>query len=423
MLGFSRDGFIADHLSRPRSICHLRDISDHAHCVIRDNTRRVLLVSCRRPLSYFELLLILDSHSIVFEGHEYWQYLWPSVGVWVLDRVLRIIRLVYCNIHIGVTGRNKVQMTRSRMSYDQDADVIRLEVTPGAKVWQHKPGDYCFLYQPLRFVGWENHPFTVGAWSYDHRSDRSLAAAHGKQDGLLDVSQLPLLSGNPTMEGNQDEVEEIAEKADASALNLIFWIRPYDGWTQKLREECLRSKSQIVDTTILLEGPYGRNFPLWRYESVLLIIGGTGIASAVPYIQDHIRRSAAGEISEEKTQIRDIELVWTARQTAFLHEVASRELWPALGREDFRASFYATGASAMPPSLDLAGFRCEISTGRPHIQSLIMSRACDASAAGSTLVILVCGPAGMADEARAATHLAMRQGYRSIKYVEESFSW
>jgi ferric-chelate reductase len=116
-------------------------------------------------------------------------------------------------------------------------------------------------------------------------------------------------------------------------------------------------------------------------------------------------------------------LVWTARQTAFLHEVASRELWPALGREDFQASFYATRASEVPLSSELAGLGCGISTGRPHIQSLIMSRACDASAAGSTLAILVCGPAGMADEARAATHLAMRQGYRSIKYVEESFAW
>ncbi|KAJ5378417.1 hypothetical protein N7509_011536 [Penicillium cosmopolitanum] len=363
-------------------------------------------------------------HSIVFEGHEYWQYLWPSVGVWVLDWDLRIIRLVYCNMHIGITGRNKVQTTRSRMSYDQDADVIRLEVTPGTKMLQPKPGDYYFLYQPLQLVGWENHPFTVGAWSHDHRFDRSLATASGKQNGLLDVSQLPLLPGNPTMEENQDELGETAEKSDDSGLKLIFWIRPYDGWTQKLRRECLRSKGQTVDTTILLEGPYGHNFPLWRYESVLLIVGGTGIASAVPYIQDHIRRSVGGsDISEEKTQIRDMELVWTARQTAFLQEVASRELWPALGREDFQASFYATRASEVPLPSELAGLGCGISTGRPHIPSLIMSRACDATAAGSTLAILVCGPAGMADEARAATHLAMRQGYQSIKYVEESFAW
>lgn len=309
------------------------------------------------------------------------------------------------------------------MSYDEATDVIRLDVTPGTKLLQPKAGDYYFLYQPFRFVGWENHPFTVGAWTYEHGPSTSASTALGKHDQTSDISQLPLLSGTSNGQENQDVSEEVGEKTDVSSLTLIFWIRPYDGWTRSLRQECLRSKKQPVNTRILLEGPYGHNFPLWRYESVLMIVGGTGIASAVPYIQDHIRRSTGGgETLEEKTQIRDLELVWTARQTAFLHDVACRELRPALGRDDFQASFYATRESVEPAS-DLVGLGCQISTGRPHIQSLIMSRACDASAAGSTLAILVCGPGGMADEARAATHLAMRQGYRSIKYLEESFAW
>ncbi|KAJ5586642.1 hypothetical protein N7450_006429 [Penicillium hetheringtonii] len=357
-------------------------------------------------------------HTVVFEGHEYWQYLWPSVAVWVLDRALRVLRLVYCNIHVGITGRNKIQSTQSRMSYDEDANVIRLEMTPGTKALQPKPGDYYFLYQPLRFVGWENHPFTVGAWSYDSISSTSPPRTSG------DVSQLPLLSGASIVDESREAFEDTAEKFEESRLKLIFWVRPYDGWTQNLRRECLRSKGQPVKTTILLEGPYGHNVPLWRYESVLMIVGGTGIASAVPYIQDHIRRSIyGGEVAKDQSRIRDIELVWTARQTSFLHDVASRELRPALGRDDFQASFYTTRPSVETPQNELVGLGFQISTGRPHIQSLIMSRACDASAAGSTLAVLVCGPAGMADEARSATHLAMRQGYRSIKYVEESFTW
>ncbi|KAJ5241632.1 uncharacterized protein N7469_003223 [Penicillium citrinum] len=297
-------------------------------------------------------------HTVVFEGHEYWQYLWPSVAVWVLDRALRVLRLVYCNIHVGITGRNKIQSTQSRMSYDEDANVIRLEMTPGTKALQPKPGDYYFLYQPLRFVGWENHPFTVGAWSYDSISSTSPPRTSG------DVSQLPLLSGASIVDESREAFEDTAEKFEESRLKLIFWVRPYDGWTQNLRRECLRSKGQPVKTTILLEGPYGHNVPLW-----------------------------------------------------------SRELRPALGRDDFQASFYTTRPSVETPQNELVGLGFQISTGRPHIQSLIMSRACDASAAGSTLAVLVCGPAGMADEARSATHLAMRQGYRSIKYVEESFTW
>ncbi|KAJ5100101.1 hypothetical protein N7532_007102 [Penicillium argentinense] len=371
----------------------------------------------------YYLGLTSSSHTVIFEGHEYWQYLWPSVAVWVIDRVLRVVRLFYCNFHVAVTGRNKIHTTRSRMTYDQTADVIRLVVAPGTKLLQPKPGDYYFLYQPFRFVGWENHPFTVGAWAYDADPSAVGSASFGKLNGSMDASHLPLLYAVAPEQEAEDLSESAGEKTAASRLKLVFWIRPYDGWTRSLRQQCLHSKEGVVDTTILLEGPYGHNFPLWRYESVLLIVGGTGIASAAPYIQDHLRRSARGEESlDEKSRIRDMELVWTARQTAFLHDVASRELRPALGREDFQASLYVTRNPTESPQ-ELVDLGCQVRAGRPHIQSLIMGRVCDAAAAGLSLAILVCGPAGIADEARAATHLAMRQGYRSIKYVEESFAW
>jgi ferric-chelate reductase len=126
-----------------------------------------------------------------------------------------------------------------------------------------------------------------------------------------------------------------------------------------------------------------------------MIVGGTGIASAVLYLQDHLRRTCDGpHHTNEKTRIREIELVWTAKQSALLRDIARRELAPVLAREDFRASLYTTGASIEPPPQDLNELGCTIQTGRPHLQSLIMRRACDASASDVSLVILVCGPAG-----------------------------
>lgn len=247
----------------------------------------------------------------------------------------------------------------------------------------------------------------------------------GRLNSSQDVSHLPLLAGGSTDPDYQRNwTEDSTGEDDSLELKLIFWVRPYDGWTRELRQRCLSSPNLTTETTVLLEGPYGDTFPLWRYESVLIIVGGTGIASAVPYIQDHLRRSDEGweeNPENEKTRVRDIELVWTTRQAAFIHDVARRELKPALDRDDFSASFYATrDTSAYEDPND---FGYEVQGGRPHLQSLIMSRACDASSAESSLAILVCGPSGMADEARAATYLAMRQGHRSIKFVEESFTW
>lgn len=373
-------------------------------------------------LSYRDYLLTPDSHTIVFEGHEYWKYLWPSVIVWATDRCLRAARLVYCNVHVRLSKKNLITVTESRMTYDEAADVIRLEIAPGTSSLQVRPGDYYFLYQPFRFTGWENHPFTVGAWSYDVDPLGVSLNNSAKPRHSLDNTQLPLLSEScPDRESwNAQE----AQFQGSSTPRLIFWVRPYDGWTRQLRRQCLRAPNQPVHPTILLEGPYGHIYPLWRYESVLMIVGGTGIAAAVPYLQDHLQRSSnnRSSTSEEKSRTRGIELVWTTRQSAFLRDLADRELNPMLSRNDFRASFYTTGSSDRFRQ-DFNDLGYTVQMGRPDLQSLILTRASKASAAGMKLAILVCGPSGMADEARAATHLAMKQGYQDIKYVEETFTW
>ncbi|KAK4868476.1 hypothetical protein LT330_007198 [Penicillium expansum] len=368
-------------------------------------------------------------HTVVFEGNEYWKYLWPSVAIWVIDRFLRIVRLCYCNLHVSISNRRIVKISASRMVYDETADVVRLEVTPGMPSLQPSPGQYYFLYQPFRFSGWESHPFTIGAWSYEIGDRTSLAPpSEGNLIKSLDVSNVPLLAGGASdrdYQGNSESGSSRGEESLKLKLKLTFWVRPYDGWTKQLRQQCLGSPAKTSEATILLEGPYGETFPLWRYESVLIIVGGTGIASAVPYIQDHLRRSVEdwnGRLENEKTRVRDMELVWTTKQAAFIRDVSRRELKEALKREDFSASFYATRDSTVS-SEDPTDFGFDIQSDRPHLQSLIMSRASDACSAGTSLAILVCGPPRMADEARAATHLAMRQGYRSIKFVEESFTW
>ncbi|CAG8133829.1 unnamed protein product [Penicillium olsonii] len=365
-------------------------------------------------------------HTIIFEGHEYWQYLWPSTIIWVADRFLRIVRLCYCNLHVSTSNKSLVKASVTRMTYDKAANVVRMEVTPATPSLRPSPGQYYFLYQPFRLTGWESHPFTIGAWHYEVGDKTLLEPASARDvNNSLDVSHVPLLAGGATdSEYQRNWTRDSMGEAESPELRMIFWVRPYDGWTRELRQQCLRSPDLTTETTVLLEGPYGDTFPLWRYESVLIIVGGTGIASAVPYIQDHLRRSDEGweeNPENEKTRVRDIELVWTTRQAAFIHDVSRRELKPALARNDFSASFYATRDSTAYEDLNNCGY--EVQGGRPHLQSLIMSRACDASSAGSSLAILVCGPSGMADEARAATHLAMRQGHRSIKFVEESFTW
>ncbi|KAL4920041.1 ferric reductase like transmembrane component-domain-containing protein [Aspergillus aurantiobrunneus] len=371
-------------------------------------------------------------HTIIFEGQEYWFYLWLPVGIWAFDRVLRVVRLFHCNLHVHIDSGHRIQYTTSTATYDKPADLIRLEVVPGSNSLQPHPGQYYFLYQPFRLTGWESHPFTLGCWSYKlgRRSSLPSTLTARKSNEQVDVSQIPLLSDDSS--GSRSPDMQIPP-TNSHELRLVFWIRPYDGWTRHLQQRCTQSPNQTTNTTMLLEGPYGHEFPLWSYESVLLIAGGTGIASAVPYIQDHIARSSTGEDSP-KTRIHDINLIWVTRQPEFLYRLATRELSTALERDDFHASFYATSPLAPgqrdSPNLDptaadlprLTDKQIDVMKGRPNLEKTISTFAEEAHNSDSCAAVLVCGPPKMAEEARGAVHAAMRRGY-SLRYVEESFSW
>jgi ferric-chelate reductase len=331
--------------------------------------------------------------------------------IWISDRALRLIRLVYCNLHVRLGSHSRFQCTECVATYDTAADIIRLELIPGSGL-QPAPGQYYFLYQPFRLTGWENHPFTLGSWSYEDGAPPAPCSRMKSDCG--DVSEIPLLPGTPSSNSEYGSIDTAADLPERK-LALHFWIRPYDGWTRHLRDQCLQSPTRTIQPNILLEGPYGEQCPLWKYESVLLIAGGTGIAAAVPYIKDHIIRSSTGQ-----TSMHDIHLVWAARQSALMLDITGRELKEALRRRDFHASFYVTSESMSQADIvDGVEYVC----GRPDLQTIITAHAEEARLSSSSLLVLVCGPSGMADQARAAVHQAMRRGCRSLRYLEESFDW
>jgi ferric-chelate reductase len=332
--------------------------------------------------------------------------------IWISDRVLRLIRIVYCNLHVRLGSHSRFQCTECVATYDKAADIIHVQLTPGSGL-QPAPGQYYFLYQPFRLTGWENHPFTLGSWSYTDGA-RSSQCRGLKSDSTIDISEIPLLPDTPSSGSDYGSIDTSADPPERK-LALHFWIRPYDGWTRHLRNQCLQSPTRTIQPNILLEGPYGEQYPLWKYESVLLIAGGTGIAAAVPYIQDHLLRSSIGQ-----TSTQDIHLIWTARQPVLIRDIAGRELKQALCRKDFRVSFYVTAEPmSQAEIMDGVKFVC----GRPDLQAIITAHAEEARLSSSSVLVLVCGPSGMADQARAAVHQAMRRGCRSIRYVEESFDW
>lgn len=364
------------------------------------------------------------------------------MAIWVSDRLLRLIRIAYCNLHIGLR-QGKINSTHSVATYDETSNVVKLEVTLGTTSHQPTCSSYYFLYQPFRFKGWESHPFTLGAWKYEDNQRPHVDATIASLEEDMDSSNLPLLSVSASPHRRITYSNE--DKPLANRPKLIFWIRPYDGWTRHLRDECLASTNNSTSTTILLEGPYGGSFTPWKYDSVILIAGGTGIACAIPYIQEYMRRTKDKSDDYENSErliLNKINLVWVAREVAFVHDVISRELRDALSRDDFEASFYITAAQSTAQDTTIAGMHFASSSssdynllddpklnelnmnhGRPDIQKLVLQHAQEAHDSNNSVAIVVSGPNAMADEVRTAVYLAMRKGYRGITFHEESFSW
>jgi NAD(P)H-flavin reductase len=331
------------------------------------------------------------------------------VAVWVLDRALRLLRLISCNIQVRL-GKQIIRRKHTTASYSKDSDVVRLDIKSDSFLTRPSAGQFYYLYQPTTWQGYENHPFTLGAWSLRHSTADEAGSSLLQQDNT------------------QHDFDRFDSRSRHSVRTqtLTFWIRPYDGWTKRLRDECLQSSTQITTPTILLEGPYGHHRPTSSFESVLLIAGGTGIASAVPYILEHMSLSEVG-----KTDIRHIHLLWTARQASFIQEVFARELHTAAQRNDFSADLFFTRQSEGPKHTEEEFGRDdngalqmpELQYGRPDIVAAIAKAATRAEITGTKVALLVCGPPAMADEARLAVHRSLKRGCHSVEYYEESFGW
>ncbi|KAH6692727.1 ferric reductase NAD binding domain-containing protein [Plectosphaerella plurivora] len=340
-------------------------------------------------------------HTSIFEG-EYNPYLWPLVAIWLFDRVVRIIRVVYCNVHVRLGSGKTIHCTTATVIHHQVANVLEIQLRPGTKHLNPGPGQHYFLYQPFRLKGWENHPFTLASY---------------------DVSA-------PNSDGTE-------------GLSLSFWARPQSGWTAKLRRECDKSPDSTVKTNLLIEGPYGVAKPLWDFDEVFLIAGGSGIAAVMPYLHDYMKKSEA----PQSIRTTLVHFVWTVRNEENVRLLMNGPLDKVLAREDIESHLHITSPHSPLDSASLvAGEKTEepatpeesmlkelspsvrpshqilnLKSGRPDVGSLITTTAGQVSGTGRRLAVFVCGPATLADAARDATRRSMQGD--NVRYFEETFGW
>ncbi|KAL2066622.1 hypothetical protein VTL71DRAFT_2693 [Oculimacula yallundae] len=364
-------------------------------------------------------------HTKILVG-QYEPYLWPLVAIWCFDRFVRIIRQVNCNLRVK---SGKLSTTTSTVEYVEEANLLILSVVLGTSSLKPKPNQHYFLYQPFKWRGWENHPFTAASWT--NVLDENLSSSSSQSS----VSPSPHSS---TKEDNEITVAPLSAPSQNSTpkvtgrVKLTFYVRPStpssSSFTNQLRKMCLASNSRSpVPTRLLLEGPYGSYESLNHYDNILFITGGTGISAALPYLKSFLQPNAT---SQRPT---NVQFIWTTKQARMVQEIFNRELATLPTSHNVQVKTFITGTDRtaassitrssdddekpVPKDIMSLGIRY----GRPDLKSLIDSMAEEKGK--ESMAVFVCGPAGMADQARVAVTGCLNRGLRRMDLIEEVFGW
>ncbi|POR39115.1 Uncharacterized protein TPAR_00674 [Tolypocladium paradoxum] len=334
------------------------------------------------------VLLFMLGHVSIFKGR-YDGFFWVPIYIWAVDRLMRFIRIIAFNPTFWRSNASAV--------YSESANIIRLTVPFDKAAYKVKPGTYYYLMVLDDTRCWESHPFTVASVSSQDPSGKSLG------------DQVPLLDSDENLGGAADDDD--AMRLESSTKNMTFLIRPYDGFSRRLRN--LAGVESPTPLRVLVDGPYGHPQRLGQYHHLLFIVGGSGVVTALSYLQ-----SLTGA---PRGSLKSIQLHWAVREAALARDVLRNEFnnAPSTSNVAFSVDLYMslqTGDLAIGQMPGVWQHSRRLDAGAVVMSAVARAGNHDA------LAVVACGPAKMADDSRLAVVDALRSRSR-IDYFEESFGW
>ncbi|KAK6445179.1 hypothetical protein FP744_10001427 [Trichoderma asperellum] len=286
-------------------------------------------------------------------------------------------------------------------SYNDSANIIRLAVPIGSALYKPRAGNYFFLSILDDSNSWESHPFTV-------------ASISDEMPQKMEVSEesLPLLGSITTAPETNPQYTTL----EATNEHMTFLIRPYNGFTMRLRDMLANEEANPKPLRILVDGPYGHTQKLHEYHRVIFIAGGSGIVVALSYLTSLFK--------EIKTPAK-IDLYWAVRESAFAKDIISSYLLSTGVKQAIDTGKLSlqlcTPSQLEGLHIDSLPSKVQHHVGRLDIGLVITSAARDTRA--GNLAVVACGPAKMEDDSRLAVVHALKEGNHHIDYYEESFIW
>lgn len=284
-------------------------------------------------------------------GYETWLY--AACAVWFFDRLARLGRILK-------TGIRRAKVT------DIGGGYVRVDIA-GIR-WGFEPGKHVYTYFPMLHPlrPWENHPFSILPTAlFQPSSSRSSSEIANSTAG----------SDRTDMEKHSEFTERVKSTPDSSpAVGLTLFIKKSTGMTQYL---------QAHDRLLtLVEGPYPNNATkeVLRCDRVLLIGGGIGITSLLPWVANHW----------------NIKLYWSVKETAQCLVEAVDVVLSGIAEKDIRI-----------------GRRLDVG------ELLAKEVDCGWGKVG----VVVSGPGGLCDDVRAAIVAAGKKGNTVFELEVEAYTW
>ncbi|KAF1985240.1 hypothetical protein K402DRAFT_413392 [Aulographum hederae CBS 113979] len=303
------------------------------------------------------------------------------VALWVFERSLRFMRIIYRNFGAGGTQVEVEALP---------GEAVRLTIKL-ARPWRFAPGQHAYIYMPSVSL-WMSHPFTI-AWSQEEEV-RGGDNAMDKEMMTLPVARTDILSQHKT------------------TMSMI--IRRRTGYTEKLYKRAEANASGKYTMKAYLEGPYGSQ-TLESYGTVMLFACGVGITHQVP----HIRHLVSGH-ANHTVAARRITLVWVIQSPEHLEWIRPwmTQILGLPGRRDVLKILLFVTRPRSTKEIHSPSSSVQMFPGKPNVKALVDAEAEQSIGA---MMVSVCGTGGFADEVRRCAR--MWEGRKNVNFEEESFSW
>jgi NAD(P)H-flavin reductase len=284
---------------------------------------------------------------------------------------------------------------KATATYDDAAEIIRLDVTDLISNKNITPGYYYYLYAPGDIQGYQSHPFTLCSWRQTTSPSTQAISATTEDD--KETKTQP--SSTSSSSSNDDTITH------------SLLIRPYRGFTGRLQKKLTQSSSPNPSTnlTVFLEGPYGCALDLSTFSDVLIIAGGSGITAAISHANFLL-----------PTRNTAVHVVWAVQYSSIVDNICEHELKEAVSDENFDLVVYETRkASADVEKIGSTASRA-VQHGRPDIEATIREarRKC-----ARNLAVVTCGPPRMADACRAAVVRVLGESGPGVEFYNEALGW